>query len=329
MIVRDHFEESSVESVVLYELKWKIVAVVKVCLLLFFRIHNKAIIYADLVEIVEVSENQGSSVGSRMSSHMRYVYRKKISEMRSINHFIVLLVLLIAIITVSLTNGLGNSLTILGIACNFPVFDEVRFRRMLAIGTIVSLLLQPQQFIYFMFLYIIRIFKTEDHVFSLKNWWLVVELVRVTVLLAKVSLLTFLIGVSQNKWLVVLTLLFRNICSYYKEIIVFMGTDDNYAYFIQDIVPKSIVIDLILWGYLLILKIYSTSKSIKFASTDITNIFEEYPVVRYCERGLKVLKFFHWIAYAAISMIILNSTPSLFTLLRIIPLVAVFTLGIL
>jgi hypothetical protein len=60
-----------------------------------------------------------------------------------------------------------------------------------------------------------------------------------------------------------------------------MGTDDNYGYYIEDIVPKSIVIDLILWAYLLILKIYSTSKSIRFASTDITNIFEEYPVICY------------------------------------------------
>mgnify|MGYP006933479414 CR=1 FL=1 len=44
---------------------------------------------------------------------------------------------------------------------------------------------------------------------------------------------------------------------------------------------------------------------------------------------LKVLKIFHWIAYAAISLVILNSHPSLFTLMRIIPLVVAFTLGIL
>lgn len=264
-----------------------------------------------------------------MSSHMRYVYRRKLSELRSINHFTVFLVLVLAVVSVSLTNGLGNVVTILGIACNFPVFDEGRFRKMVAVGTLVSLLLQPQQFIYFIFLYIVRVFKTEDHVFSLKNWWLVVELGRVIVLLAKVSLLTFLIGVTQNKWLVVLTLIFRNVCSYYEQIIVFMGTDDNYSFFLEGIVPKSIVIDLILWAYLIILKVFSTSKSIKFASTDITNIFEEYPIVLRIEKALKILKFFHWIAYIAISILILNSRPSLLTLLRIIPLVAVFTLGIL
>jgi hypothetical protein len=108
-----------------------------------------------------------------------------------------------------------------------------------------------------------------------------------------------------------------------------MGTEDNYQYMIGSIIPNSVVIDLVLWAYFLMLKIYSPINTIKFQSMNITNIFQEYPIVNYLEKGLKILKIFHWIAYAVISILILNSHPSLFTLLRIIPLVAVFTLGIL
>lgn len=79
LIVRDHFEERQQSEVILYELKWKFVIGIKGFLLLFFRVHNKAITYSDLIETVEVSENQGSSIESRLSSHQRYVYRKKMN----------------------------------------------------------------------------------------------------------------------------------------------------------------------------------------------------------------------------------------------------------
>jgi hypothetical protein len=108
-----------------------------------------------------------------------------------------------------------------------------------------------------------------------------------------------------------------------------MGTEDSYGYYLAEVVPSSIVIDLVLWTYLLLRKIYSPSSSVKFGNTTIVNIFEEYALVNYFERGLKVLKVFHWIAYSSISFFILNNTPSLFTLLRIVPLVLVFIVGIL
>ena len=126
-----------------------------------------------------------------------------------------------------------------------------------------------------------------------------------------------------------LTLIFRAVCSYYGEIIVFMGTEDAYSYYLYELIPKSIIIDIILWTYLLLRKIYSPSSSVKFGNTDIVNIFEEYTLVNYFEKGLKVLKVFHWIAYISISFFILNNSPSLFTLLRILPLVLVFIVGIL
>lgn len=94
----------------------------------------------------------------------------------------------------------------------------------MALGMLINIVLQPQQLVYFLFLYIIRIVKTDDHAFHLKNWWIIIEIGRIIILLSKVSLLTFLIGLTQSKWLVTFTLIFRTFCNYYGEIIVFMGT---------------------------------------------------------------------------------------------------------
>jgi hypothetical protein len=73
---------------------------------------------------------------------------------------------------------------------------------------------------------------------------------------------------------------------------------------------------------------YSPASTHKFQGTDITNIFKEYPIINYFERGLKILKVFHWFAYIVISLMILNSKPSLFTLLRVTPLLFAFVIGI-
>jgi hypothetical protein len=242
---------------------------------------------------------------------------------------VVFVLLSVSILTVVLTNGLGNVLIILGIGVNFPTYQEARFRKLVAMGTLVSLLLQPEQFIYFLFLYLIRLLKTQDHEYRHRNWWLFIVLGRIVILLSKVSLLTFLIGLFQSRSLVLFTLMFRTVCAFFGKIIVFMGTEDDYSYFVEKVVPKSIVIDLILWAYFLLLRIYSSSSSSKFSGTNITNIFEEYPLINYVEGALRVLKVFHWVAYISISFFILNSSACLFTLLRILPLLMCFVVGIL
>jgi len=58
-----------------------------------------------------------------MSSHMRFVNRKKLSEMQSLNYYMVLLLLSLTIIAVVLTNGLGNVIIILAIGMNCPVYE--------------------------------------------------------------------------------------------------------------------------------------------------------------------------------------------------------------
>ena len=89
------------------------------------------------------------------------------------------------------------------------------------------------------------------------------------------------------------------------------------------------LIDSFLWLYYLLLRLYSNATSIKFKSTEITNIFEEYSLIVYIQKILTVLKIFHWVAYISISFFVINSTPCLFTLLRIVPLISVFVFGIL
>lgn len=133
-----------------------------------------------------------------MSSHMRFVNRKKISEMQTMNHYLVLLLLSLTIFAVVLTNGLGNIIIIMAVGLNFPVFQEKRFRLWVAAGAIISIMLQPSQFVYFIFLYLIRLIRTHDEEYPSKNWWLVMELGRIFILLSKVSLLTFLIGLFQS-----------------------------------------------------------------------------------------------------------------------------------
>ena len=51
---------------------------------------------------------------------MRFVYKRKRNSLQSINHIIVVCMLLVTIFTVVITNGLGNVFIILGIGINFP-----------------------------------------------------------------------------------------------------------------------------------------------------------------------------------------------------------------
>lgn len=243
-------------------------------------------------------------------------------------HIFVFLLLLLTIIAAVLTNALGNVALVLAVAVNFPVFDESRFRAMVALGVCVSVVLQPWQWIYLIYLYCARWLHSGDHVFGLRSWWVLINFGRLLVMFSKVSVLNFLIGLFQVDWLVAFTLIFRSICSYFRLIVVFMGTEDDYEFIWAGMVPTSVFIDLILWGYLLLLRIYSQASRLKFSGTEITNIFEEYPIIGWGEGMLKILRVWHWVAYTIISLFILGSRPSLFTLLRIIPLVLTFTAGI-
>lgn len=244
------------------------------------------------------------------------------------NHLLIILLLIFTIVTLVLTNGLGNLVAIMGIFLNIPNYQEKLFRRLIGLGITASFLLQPNQFIYFIFLYVARYISTSDHTFEKRNWWIFIEFGRIIILLSKVSVLNFLIGLFQSQLLVVFTIMFRTACSFFSFILVFFGTEDNYEYYVQYFVPSSLGTDILLWIYLILLKTDNPSSTVKFQGTDITNIFKEYSIINYLEKGLKVLKIFHWIAYIAISLMILKSDPCLFTLTKIIPLLLAIVVGI-
>jgi hypothetical protein len=114
------------------------------------------------------------------------------------NHLLIILLIMFTIATLILTNGLGNIIVILGIFLNLPKYQEYSFRLCIGLGITASFLLQPNQFIYFVFLYVARYISTKDHVFDKRNWWIFIELGRITILLSKVSVLNFLIGLFQS-----------------------------------------------------------------------------------------------------------------------------------
>ena len=64
-----------------------------------------------------------------------------------------------------MTNGLGNILVIIGVFLNIPEYNESSFRNYIALGITISFLLQPSQFIYFVFLYVARYITTFDYTF--------------------------------------------------------------------------------------------------------------------------------------------------------------------
>lgn len=323
LIIRDHHVKIYYPELSLYNLEPFYVNAIKIAIVLFFRIHNQTAHVQDGQE-----EEPGDGESSRMSSYKKYTLKRRLTMRADRNHLLVILLLLLTIVTLVLTNGLGNLVAIVGVFLNVPGYQERSFRRLVGLGVTASFLLQPNQFIYFVFLYVARYVPTSDHAFEKRNWWVFLEVGRVMILLSKVSVLNFLIGLFESQLLVVLALMFRTACSFFSFILVFFGTEDNYEYYVQYFVPSSLGTDILLWAYLMLLRTYSPSSTVKFAGTDITNIFEEYSVIRYLERGLKVLKVFHWIAYIAISLMILKSDPCLFTLTKIVPLLLAIVVGI-
>jgi hypothetical protein len=78
IMVRDNEVISLTGDTTLYQLRWKFVAILKGSLLLCWRTHNKTSIYSEMLEAQD-SQNEVSSKESRISSHMRFANRKRLS----------------------------------------------------------------------------------------------------------------------------------------------------------------------------------------------------------------------------------------------------------
>lgn len=139
-----------------------------------------------------------------------------------------------------------------------------------------SLLLQPQQFVYILFLLLARLLPSGDYVFELNSRWYLVELSRVYIMMSRVSVLNLVIGLSRSYYFVVVALVVRAVCSYFQIIMVFLGTEDTYGSYEQTfgIVPLSIWSDASLWCFLILLRLYSHNKTEQFQGSTVTDIFK-------------------------------------------------------
>jgi len=105
-----------------------------------------------------------------------------------------LIIYALTIIVMTLTNSITNILVLLSVFVNIPFHVENRFRLLSGIGISVGLILQPQQYLYFILLYAMSMIKGDDHKFNLHSHWILIQISRLYILFSKVSVLNFLMG---------------------------------------------------------------------------------------------------------------------------------------
>lgn len=57
--------------------------------------------------------------------------------------------LILTIMIMTLTNSLSNTIILIGVFTNIPTYDDSKFRTFLMLGLTLGLILQPNQFLYF------------------------------------------------------------------------------------------------------------------------------------------------------------------------------------
>ena len=90
-------------------------------------------------------------------------------------------------------------------------------------------------------------------------------------MLSHVSFINFLIGLCRTSIIVLFALLVRIVCRYFNITNVFVGTNDNYG-FTNSVFDLKGLPDGVLWGYLLLLRLYSQQKTQTYKGSNITNV---------------------------------------------------------
>jgi hypothetical protein len=187
---------------------------------------------------------------------------------------------MLTIVVMALTNSISNVIVLLGVFVNIPTFNDSKFRTYLMLGLSLGLLLQPNQFLYFILTLLMVYVRGNNYSFSQHSHWVLIQMSRLYILFSKVSVINFLMGLMPSAVLVMYCLMFRIVFNYFGWISVFMGTEDNYSktYF-YDLVPHSVFVDAALWIFMILFKTYTPNLVHKFKDCDITDIFKEYPVI--------------------------------------------------
>jgi hypothetical protein len=218
----------------------------------------------------------------------------------------------------TLTNAISNVIVLFGVFINIPAFDDKRFRTFLMFGLTFGMLLQPNQFLYFILGALMVYIRSKNYNFSQHSHWVPIQFSRLYILFSKVSVINFLMGLVPSAVLVMYCLAFRIVFNYFGWISVFMGTEDNYAKaYCYNLVPHSVFVDVALWSFMVLFKTYTPNLVHKFKDCEITDIFKEYPVVEKIEPVLKVLKVIQLVAYVAIELIVFTEAPSIIVFIRL------------
>ena len=144
-------------------------------------------------------------------------------------------VLLFAALVCLLTYSLGNIFIIFGIYFNVPEFKAKRFFFFLSFGIVLSLILDPEEFVYFVNLYLVVLVIGQDITsmqeiqYETHSYSFFLDFYRLYIMLSHVSFLNWLIGIFRNSSIVALTLSVRVFCRYFNYVSVFLGTNDNYG----------------------------------------------------------------------------------------------------
>jgi hypothetical protein len=158
------------------------------------------------------------------ASTQSYKLKKKFHKInKSLEHNTIIL-LVSTILTMTLTNAISNVIVLFGVFINIPAFDDKRFRTFLMFGLTFGMLLQPNQFLYFILGTFMLYIRSKNYNFSQHSHWVPIQFSRLYILFSKVSVINFLMGLMPSAVLVMYCLAFRIVFNYFGWISVFMGT---------------------------------------------------------------------------------------------------------
>lgn len=240
-----------------------------------------------------------------------------------------IIVIACAIVLCLVTTSLGNIFILFGIYFNLPEYKAKRFFFFVGFGIVCSIVLQPDQVFYFVYLYVVvlivgqNITAGELITYEVHSYSFLLDFYRLYIMLSHVSFLNWLIAISRSSIILTLAICIRVACRYFGYVSVFLGTNDDYGLVEVKLVNIHSISDLFLIVYLVLLRLYSPNKTKTYDNTQVTNILLEYSLLRRLRRGLVILRCFNWVSYILFSLMILSRKPSLYVTLHIFYLVLI------
>lgn len=129
-----------------------------------------------------------------MGSGQSFTARKKYTKVSRSLDINTMILVISSILISSLTSSISNVLILLGIFFNIPSYKDSSFRLFLSFSISIGLILQPDQFLYFLLLLLMIYVRGHDMDISMHSYWIAIQFGRIGVMFMKVSLSNFLVG---------------------------------------------------------------------------------------------------------------------------------------